>query len=482
MAYCVCKIGGSNLKSPSGVNSVLKVLSAYKAPLVVVVSAFYGVTDNLCEVAICKQRGGVEADLFLRKLKRLKFVVAQEYISDPKLFYEFENCIEARFRKIEYLLRGAEYIGETPPFLYDEIVSYGERLSSLLLTYLLRQQGVEAHEALPEDMGLYTDGAYGNASVDIASSKKHVKEFFSDKGVYVVPGFYGISSRKKVTLLGRGGSDYTASAIAACLQADKVDLWKDVSGFCSADPKVVKQATIIPQLTYDEAAELAYFGSKILHPRTVEPLQESAIPLYIRPVYASAADLCTCISDENNESTVGIKSITSTDDVAIIELQGNGVGMKPGILAKVTTELELKGLNIKSVYTSQTAIHLLIDKGLLSQAQKVLAEISWTSVAKVNYREDIVLVAAVGKGLTKTHGIAGMLFDAAGRAKINIQAIIFGASKVAVYFVVHRKDRDAIVREVHDVFTMTPRSDDANYRPREVGFMCNKGDLQEKLS
>lgn len=452
MSYCVCKFGGSNLKSSLDIHQVIKAVKSYSGSLVVVVSAFYGVTDNLCSIANCKESDAMLSERYLHELKKMKFAVAQDHITDSSLFMEFESRIEARFRKLEYLITGARYIGETPPFLFDEIASYGERFSSLLLTYLLRQVGVQAQEALPEDIGLRTDGVYGNATIRIEESARQVSEYFSEPGVYIVPGFYGISDNHKTTLLGRGGSDYTASALAACLQAKCVDLWKDVAGFCSADPSRINHAEAIGELSYAEAAELAYFGSKILHPRTVEPLEVRRIPLHIRHIHGDLAKYETRIGKLKPNSFAGIKSITSSDDIALIELQGEGVGMKPGVLAKATKVLDEQKLNIKSVYTSQTSIHLIIEQKSMDAAFVALKQVNWTSVTHISKRQDISLIAAVGDGLAHTYGIAGMLFEAAGKACVNIQSIVFGASKVAVYFIVNKTDKDAIVQEVHDTF------------------------------
>jgi len=452
MPYYVCKFGGSNLKSSSDISQVIRAINHYSSPIIVVVSAFYGVTDDLSKLTNCKEREGMLCDRYLQQLKRLKFAVAQEHITDPLLFSEFENRIEARFRKLEYLITGARYIGETPAFLYDEIVSYGERFSSLLLTYILRQQGLEAQEALPEDIGLLTDGVYGSATVSVENSQNSVSDYFDGRGIYIVPGFYGISVHGKTTLLGRGGSDYTASVLAACVGAECVDLWKDVNGFCSADPNTIDGVEAISELTYAEAAELAYFGSKILHPRTVEPLQKKAIPLHIRYIHGDLLQYATRVSNASVISTVRIKSITSSNNVGLIELQGDGVGMKPGVLAKATQALEQHKLNIKSVYTSQTSIHLLVELIDLTRAFQVLSNLRWTSVTEISQRRNISLIAAVGEGLAHTCGIAGMLFEAAAKACVNIQAIVFGASKVAVYFIVDKKDKDAIVKRIHHTF------------------------------
>lgn len=452
MSYCVCKFGGSNLKSSLDISKVIKAVKSYSGSLVVVVSAFYGVTDNLCSITNCKESDTMLSECYLHELKKLKFAVAQDHITDSSLFMEFESRIEARFRKLEYLITGARYIGETPPFLFDEIASYGERFSSLLLTYLLRQVGVQAQEALPEDIGLLTDGVYGNATIRIEECAHQVSEYFSEPGVYIVPGFYGISDNHKTTLLGRGGSDYTASALAACLQAKCVDLWKDVAGFCSADPNSIDNVEAIPELSYAEAAELAYFGSKILHPRTVEPLESGEIPLHIRHIHGDLTIYETRIGKLPGREFAGIKSITSSDDIALIELQGEGVGMKPGVLAKATKALDELGLNIKSVYTSQTSIHLMVERSGMEPAYAALIGLNWTSVTHIVKRQNISLIAAVGEGLADTYGIAGMLFEAAAKACVNIQSIVFGASKVAVYFIVNKTDKDAIVQQVHDTF------------------------------
>ena len=166
---------------------------------------------------------------------------------------------------------GIHYIGDIPDFIQDRILSYGEKLSSLLLTIILKYNGINADECLPEDMGLLTDGEFRNATIDFEGSIPNVEKALKEDKVYVVPGFYGISQEGKVTLLGRGGSDYSAAGIARCVRAESLDIWKDVNGYMTADPKMVDAPRRVRKLSYTEAAELSYFGAKILHPRTVEP-------------------------------------------------------------------------------------------------------------------------------------------------------------------------------------------------------------------
>jgi len=160
-------------------------------------------------------------------------------------------------------------------------MSFGERLSAAIMTSLLQDRGVGCEEVTPEDMQLITDGEFGNAEVDFSASNETVKNRLLGEKTAIVPGFYGVSKEGKVTLFGRGGSDYTAASIASCIGAESLDIWKDVDGFRTADPKLVTDTHGIHQLTYTEAAELAYFGAKILHPRTVEPLMAQRIPIRI---------------------------------------------------------------------------------------------------------------------------------------------------------------------------------------------------------
>lgn len=454
MTYKVVKFGGSNLRDSNGIKKVLKAIRSYDRSLVIVVSAFYGVTNKLIEAIDQSVQSNFDINNFINEIFNQKIDLIVKILSKDELIVEFRDELKVRCNQLREYLIGINHIQDVPPFLYDTILSYGERLSSLVLTYVLRDQNINCTEAFPENIGLFTDGEFGNATVDYELSEVSLKTNLAQSQTYIIPGFYGVSKEGKVTLLGRGGSDYSAAAIAACLNAESLDLWKDVKGFLSADPKIVCDAVNIESLTYAEAAELAYFGSKILHPRTPEPLSEKKIPIRILDIDDSVNGVhpLTIINGKKKVCDGVIKSVSYSDDFGMLKLHGSGVGVKPGILAKSAVELDKVGINIKSVITSQTTINILLSQDDLQRAKRTIQLKDIHGINQIEFISNISLIAAVGEGLTTRYGVAGRLFSAVARKGINIQIISFGASQVAVYFIVNKADRNETVREIHKEF------------------------------
>jgi aspartate kinase/aspartokinase/homoserine dehydrogenase 1 len=455
--YRVVKFGGSNLKSLTDIQRILDVIGLYKQPAVVVFSAFYGITDELSGVIDkCKESHNHIHD-FTDKIRQIKYEIFDNYISNAELREEAKASIERRFDELQKKLTGIHYIGDIPDFLRDEILSYGERFSSLIFTYIFRDKGYDCEELLPENIPFYTDGEYRNATIETEWSSQHFRKYLNGK-MYVVPGFYGVSAEHKVTLLGRGGSDYSAAAIANCIQAESLDVWKDVDGFLSADPCIVDETRNVRNLTYSESAELAYFGSKILHPRTMEPLKSKGIPVNIFNIrnITDITEPLTTISDRKSVSREVIKSISYSDDFGIIKLWGSGVGIKPGILAKITTVLDQANINIKSVITSQIAINILLDIRDVFKAEKLIRNAEVRGIEQLTAVYDISVVAVVGEGLVSRHGIAAKTFHSVAEKGINIEMISFGASHVAAYFIVNNAYKAETVRAIHNEFFVSP--------------------------
>ncbi len=454
MTYKVVKFGGSNLKDIDGIRSIIRAVQSYNQHLIIVVSAFYGLTNRLIEAIDSSAKGELQINSFTNEIFNQKTSIVRELLTNKTLINEFEGELELRLNKLKAFLLAINYINEVPPFIYDEVLSYGEKLSSLILTYILNDAGIKCQEMLPEDIGLITDGEYKNATVDLELSAKYLKHNLSEKQTFIIPGFYGISKEKKVTLLGRGGSDYSAAAIAACLNAESLDLWKDVEGFLSADPKIISDSVNVESLTYAEASELAYFGSKILHPRTSEPLEKRKIPIRILNIDNSKEGIkpLTIINGKETVTSNVVKSVSFSDHFGLLKLHGSGVGIKPGILAKSTALLDKAGVNIKSVITSQTAINILLSESDLLFAKQIIEENQIHGISKIETRAHISVIASVGEGLTSEYGVAGRIFSAVARKGINIEIICFGASSVAMYFIVNRIDRDDTVREIHHEF------------------------------
>ena len=457
MPKTVVKFGGSNLKCKEDIGRVIRVVKNYKQPVVIVVSAFFGVTNYLIESLEKARHNEQVAKIVTNYLFNLKKETLELHIVDPDYRNRILLEISGLLDELEKYLQGIALTGDASPALEDHVLAFGERISAVFLNGILNNSGIDAKVVFPEAIGLITDGEFGNASVDFVKSTKKVRESLAGDFVYVIPGFYGLSSEGKTTLLGRGGTDYSAAAIARCIGASSLDIWKDVNGFLSGDPKIVDNPVQIQKLTYDEAAELAYFGAKILHPRTVEPLSDPHIPIRIFNIYGvlNVHEPLSVVSAEKIVSKGIIKSVTYSDDFGILKIKGSGVGGKPGILAKVTTALLTANINISSVLTSQTTINILIFKKDLSTAYAVVSVIDPPVAGQLQIVEDITVIAAVGNGIAENFGVAARIFTALAKNEINVLMSCSGASLIVSYFLVGINDRTQAVKAIHQEFFET---------------------------
>lgn len=454
MNKTVVKFGGSNLKTAEDLKRIVEVTKNYNRPLVIVVSAFFGVTNYLTQGISKVQESINHIDEMQFFIKNLKTETIEKHIKDSKLKEIIYSKIDSRLKELENYLKGIHYIGDVPDFVEDLVLSFGEKLSSLLITELLKHNGVDAEEKLPENIGFTTFGEFSNASVDFETSTPLVKEALKENKVYVVPGFYGVSPKGKITLLGRGGSDYSAASFAKCLGADSLDIWKDVDGYLSADPKLVENPVKIKGLSYREAAELSYFGAKILHPRTVEPLMDNSIPIRIFNIEKENRDIVplSIIDEKSHVSENIVKSVTYSDNFSVLKLSGPGVGIKPGILGRVTTLLDSNNINITSVVTSQTCINIYLEEKDLKEATSLVNKADQHTIHNIIPMENLSIVAIVGEGILSNHGLVYRMLNAINKVNINAKIISGGASEVAAYIVIETKDRNEAITAIHREF------------------------------
>ncbi len=451
----VLKLGGSVLSSRENLAAVPELVGRYENP-VVVVSALAGVTADLTAfvTGIGTNKANDAVDEFVNNLGDLHLNMAGAAVRDPSLRQMFQEELEIELSQLKDLLRGVMFLGEVPNSVLARVLAYGERLCALALSHVLSDSGIQSRVVPPEKMGLKTDANELNATVDLDGSKEAVNQALSGEFTAVVPGFYGVSAAAgRVTLLGKGGSDYSAAAIACCIGAVSLDIYKDVTGYRSADPAFVEGARPIPLLSYREAAELSYFGARILHPRTMEPLYGQGIPIRLFPFPAQDGLVPATVIHRRSpvEETV-VKSVTFSDDFSVLEVRGDGVGLVPGLLASVADAIGRAGLNIRSVITAQTAINLLLESGDAKQAAAEVEKLGLQTVESTRIRESVGVVAVVGEGIQTRPGIAARMFSSLASAGINVRMIAFGASPVAAYFVVDLKDRAFSVTAIHNAF------------------------------
>ena len=446
MHNIVVKVGGSNLKNIDSLGRVIALMKTYHEPVILVVSAFYGITDRLEKATNSEQNAGeLPAELLQLHLDML-----HHFVSDEKQLAKVEGKLAECIDELKALLLSDDKQEATSA---NKILSFGERLSARVIQALLDANGVSCRLALPEEIGLTSNRRFFQGSILLKKSAQNLNKFLNAGTTYVVPGFYGVSEQGETVLLGRGGSDYSAACLAHCSGASYLDVWKDVEGYLSGDPKIISGVKKIPHLSYLEAAELSYFGAKILHPRTIRPLVSKKIQVrifnpenHLNPDHRRAS---TCISHETSTGNEVIKSVTGNEDIALLKLKGSGVGIKKGILAEVTGAFDKARINIRSVVTSQTAIHFIFSRADARKAKEIVDELNRNLDFDTEIVDDIAWVAAVGQGINQKEGIAAQIFTALAKDGINVQQIVLGASEVAVYFVVKRALASKAAQAIH---------------------------------
>ena len=438
----VLKIGGSNLKTRESLSEIISLAKAYQQPVIIVVSAFYRVTDLLDTLR------PENTEEQLNTLKQIHISVLKKYISSQDAFSESVQLIENSLATINNLLK-EKTISDT--IRHNKILSYGEKMSAGVIHAVLNENGFPNQLALPEEIGLLSNRRFFQGSILLKKSSVNLKKHLQDNVSYVIPGFYAVSEQGETVLLGRGGSDYSAACIAHCVDAEYLDVWKDVEGYLSADPKLIAGTKKIARLHYLEAAELSYFGAKILHPRTIQPLVSKGIQVRLfnpakhkKPEYES-----TRINSQSVVSKEIIKSITYNSDISLLKLKGSGVGIKKGILAEVTTAFDQAQINIRSVVTSQTAIHFILSRSNLAQAEQIVRNVNKTKDFEIEIEDDIAWIAAIGNGIVQKEGLAAQILSALAKAKINVRQIVLGASEVAIYIVVERNIVKRAIQFIH---------------------------------
>ena len=451
----VMKYGGTSVGSGPMLQRCCEIVG--KAPLdrVVVISAMNGVTDSIIEALPRIQRDEGAIEPFLRGLLDRHMTTMRDAGATDAEYARVGKEIDALLQRFERLLYGIAYTEELTAKTKDMAVSFGERLSVRVLAGLLRSRGIEGEGVDADEAGMLTDGVFGNASPVMPAISKNLERTIVSRlhaGVTpVMTGFFGCDSAGRVTTFGRGGSDYAAAIVASALRAERLEIWKDVDGFLTADPRIIKDAQPIEEMTYDEAAELAYTGAKVLHPRTVEPLKDHNIPIVVRNT-ATPDVRGTVITAMAPVSRKNLRSAAVKESLAIVRISGPGMGYTPGVGEKVFTALGRARVNVYNMAASQASFALLIDLVDLDRAMKSIQGLNDPIIQSVQGITDMCLVCVVGVGIGSTHGTAGKIFTAVGRAGVNVDMISVGASDIALNFVIHRRDRDSCIRAIHDEF------------------------------
>lgn len=452
----VMKFGGSSVGNGRLIRQVASIVRKHQdAQPIVVTSAMQGVTDAIQNDLNRVTEDEVNIPILIDALRDKHVAAANEAITDLHTRHGAVYQVGKTLERLERLLFGIAYTEELTAKARDFALSFGERLAAPLVAATLSDLGADSQAWDAEKARILTDGAYGNATPDLDAIEreypKGIGAYVAQGGVPVVTGFYGVDARGHAAVFGRGGSDYVAAILAYAGNADVLEIWKDVPGFMTTDPRVVKDAQPLEVMSYDEAAELANFGAKVLHPRTVEPVSIKNIPIRVLNTMEPELPGTLIKRIDEVEDTI-MRAVAARDSLAIVKLIGPGMAYTKGIGLRTFTVLAQFGVNVINMAASQASFALLIDAKDLQTAIKALETIKGGVIQDVEAIPDMALLCVVGKGLAETPGTASKILGAISDKKVNIEMISLGASNIAIDIIVHARDRDAAVQAVHDEF------------------------------
>ena len=459
----VLKFGGTSVASAENINKVVEIVSATikKEPAVVVVSALGGVTDLLLGAATMAAAGD---ETYREKLT----VVEQRHLDAVKQLLpvagqsQLLSLVKKACNEIEDICNGIYLLRELTARSKDRIASYGEWLSSQIIAARFNTNGVPAQWIDARSL-IRTNSNFTAAEVDYAVTNQQVHQFFNkaESSLFILPGFIASDSNGITTTLGRGGSDFTAAIMAAALDATVLEIWTDVSGMMTADPRLTSNARIIPQISYQEAMELSHFGAKVIYPPTIQPVMGKGIPVWIKNTFAPA-DEGTLIEAVTRKDGDIVRGISSINNIALISLEGSGMIGIPGFSKRLFEALSSEKINVILITqsSSEHSICVGIDTGSAAKAKQAVDaafanEIALSKVEPLQIESDLSIVALVGENMKSHPGISGRMFSAMGRNGVNVRAIAQGSSEKNISAVIATRDVRKSINVLHEEFFET---------------------------
>lgn len=456
----VLKFGGTSVASAEALQRVCRIVGGVKGDRVVVVSATAGTTDRLHEAAAAAAAGdGDKAQRIVDELTAGHETLLRAVA--PTQADETSADLAELAARTAALLRSVAILRECTARTRDAVLAYGELASAPIVAAALRRSGLDSRPAAATAF-VVTDDAFGNASPlfteTYAATREWLQPLVKAGAVPVVTGFIGATADGVTTTLGRGASDYTAAILAAALGAGECRIYTDVSGVMSADPRMVEGSRPLERLSYAEAAELSYFGAKVLHPRAVLPAIEAGIPVRILNTFEPEHAGTTITAQGVPDGSV-VKATTSLGGLSLVTVQGAGMSGVPGFAAKVFDTTAAEGVSVLMISqaSSENSICLVVPSDtadrLKAALERMLAkELAHHDVERVSVERPIAVVAAVGEGMRGTPGVAARIFGALGKAKVNVIAIAQGSSELNVSLCVAERDQTKAVRAIHEEF------------------------------
>lgn len=458
----VLKFGGTSVGSLNNINSVIDIVASYAVTgkVVCVVSAMGGVTDKLLLAGEqAKNKDSTYLTTF-SKLQKSHLDIAIDL--NPKDHKDIHAHVAVILDNLKSLLDGIYLINELSPKTSDKLVSFGELLSSYIIATSMRLRGFDASYKNAQEL-IATNSNFSKADVDYKTTNTNIQTFFNKntQTITVLPGFVATSKLGEQTTLGRGGSDFTAAIVAAALKVEQLEIWTDVSGMFTTNPKMVKQAYPIDKISYQEAMELSHFGAKVLYPPTVQPVLDLNIPIHIKNTLEPHA-AGTIISNDIAHTAMPVKGISNVNNIALLTLQGTGMIGIPGFSKRLFETLAQEKINVILITqaSSEHSICLGIDEKDAAISKAAIDstfenEIALHKLEPIIVEKELAIIALVGDKMKSHQGISGKMFSTLGRNNINIRAIAQGASEKNISTVIASRDVKKALNTLHEQFFET---------------------------
>lgn len=457
----VLKFGGTSVGSSENINKVIKIVNnaSENDAVVVVVSAVGGITDKLMNASSKAISKDLDYKSDFNTLKQQHIEIIDALLTGASL-ESTKDIILEKLSELEKLLDGIYLINELSPQTTDKLLSFGELMSSLIIFEAMQQEGLNVQLKNSQNL-IVTDSNFTNAAVQFEETNANITSYFAhnDKLITILPGFIAKSEDGEITTLGRGGSDYTAAIVASALNANSLEIWTDVSGMFTTNPKLVKQAKPIQKLSYYEAIELSHFGAKVLYPPTVLPVLSKNIPILIKNTMAPDEDGTLITKNVENGSANPIKGISNVNGISLLTLQGNGMVGIPGFSKRLFETLAHEKINV--IITTQASSEHSICVGVADKDAKLAKlildkefenEISLLKIDPLVLEQHLSIVAVIGDRMKNHQGISGNMFSTLGKNNVNIRAIAQGASERNITAVIAEKDVKKALNCLHESF------------------------------
>jgi len=455
----VLKFGGTSIATPERVQAVLDLIIAAGAehPPAVIVSAFGGITNQLTQMI--EQAGAGDDqyhrqfDAFVEKHEQMIFA-----LTSGKRQTNLKESIQKYTSRLSEILRGVYLVRHVAPKTNSQILSYGERLSAQIICEGLRERDVDTFFVDARQV-IITDDNYAAGIVDFELTSQNIqKRFKAITGIAVITGFVASNMQGETTLLGRSGSDYTAAIFGAALKASEIEIWTDVDGIMTANPRQVPSAQSIPAMTYKDAMEMSHFGAKVVFPPTIRPAMELGIPIWIKNTFNPEFP-GTLIDQNAGDESYRITGISSLDAISLIRIQGSGMIGKTGLTGRIFQAMANSnvGVMLISLASSEQSICFAVEPTAAPVAKSALEqefkfELQAQHIASIMIENDLCIVAVVGENMRHTPGIAGKVFSALGAMQVNVIAIAQGSSERNISIVVSKEDEVKVMQKLHSTF------------------------------